>query len=177
MSPEEAEIKKQELELRKKEIENSAEISRKRSKESLSLFIGVIIAIIGLFGNIVNNLIQGNQQEKLEKQKFEAELIRWSLESEDMEANRANLRFLLDGQLITDENGSLERMVKDSTSKIPIKSQFKCIVISSFDSDGNHVISRDKCSDDERFLKNYIAGFTKVSNEQGRTVKYEWINE
>ena len=177
MSPEELDLKKQELELRKKEIDNSIKLSQKRSKESLSLFIGVIVAIIGLFGNIANNLIQGNHQEKLEKQKFEAELIKWSLESEDMETNRANLKFLLDGELISDENGSIKRMVTDTTVIIPIKSQFKCIVISSYDSQGRLVISRDKCSDDERYLKDYIAGFTRASTEQGRTVKYEWINE
>ncbi len=34
-----------------------------------------------------------------------------------------------------------------------------------------------KCSDDEEYLKDYIAGFTKASKEQNRTVKYEWIGE
>jgi hypothetical protein len=177
MNPEELDLKKQELELRKKEIENSIKISQKRSKESLSLFIGVIIAIIGLFGNVATNLIQGNYTEKLEKQKFEADLIKWSLESEDMQTNRDNLKFLLDGNLISDENGSIKRLVSDTTAIIPIKSNFNCVVVSAFDELGTLVLSRKKCSDDNRYLKDYIAGFTKASTDRNRTVKYEWIKE
>lgn len=177
MNLEELDLKKQELELRKKEIENAAKFSQKRSKESLSLFIGVIVAIIGLFGNMANNIIQGNYTEKLEKQKFEAELIKWSLESDDMETNRSNLKFLLDGALISDETGSIHKLVTDSSLVIPIKSEFKCIAISAFDQAGNVVNSKSKCSDDERYLKDYIAGFIKASTEQNRTVKYQWVNE
>jgi hypothetical protein len=177
MSPEELDLKKQELELRKKEIENSIKVSQKRSKESLSVIIGVIIAIIGLFGNIANNLIQGNHQEKLEKQKFEAELIKWSLESKDMETNRANLKFLLDGGLISDEKGSIKQMVNDTTILIPTKTRTKCVFISAYNREGKLINSREKCSDDEKYLSDYISGFTKASNEQGRTVKTEWISE
>ena len=91
MDQKEYELKKEELTIRRDEIRNYALSHKSKNKERLSIYIGLIIAILGIFGNLANNLLQGNIDENLKKQSFESELIKWALESDDREENRLNL--------------------------------------------------------------------------------------
>lgn len=169
-------LKKEELEIQRKQLRYNVETSKTKNKERLSIYIGLVIAIIGIFGNLANHLLQGNLNERLEKQIFESDLIKWALESDDREQNRLNLKFLLDGQLITDPNGALQKLVSDtSAADIPFKSNFRCIEIVARDRQGKVVNFRRKCSEDTKYLNDYIDGFTKASKEQNRTVQYKWL--
>jgi hypothetical protein len=134
MDEKEYELKKEELALQKIQVQNDIDSSKKKNKERISIYIGLIIAILGIFGNLANNLVQVDINENLEKQTFESDLIKWALESDDRGENRLNLKFLLDGKLISDNEGAILKLVSDTTAtNIPYKSNFRCIEIAARD--------------------------------------------
>ncbi|MDH7445655.1 hypothetical protein [Aquimarina sp. 2201CG14-23] len=175
MDEKEFELKKEELELQRKQIQHNIDASKSKNRERISLYIGLVVAIIGIFGNLANNVVQGNINEKLDKQTFESDLIKWALESDDRTQNRLNLKFLLDGSLIKDKDGAILKLVTDTTSiNIPYKANFRCIEIVSKDDTGKVINVKRKCSEDAQFLNEYIKDFMKTSAGE-RSVTCKWI--
>ncbi len=107
----ELEVRKQELELNRKEQD--------RSPYRSPLFLGILVAVITLVGNfaatIYNGVVEREKivaQSALEDRRAQASLVLEAVKTGDPDAAADNLQFLLDAQLITDENGTLASYLK-----------------------------------------------------------------
>lgn len=79
----------------------------------------ILVAVLGLLGNFIGNIIQGANAQKLKQQEFEANLITKAIETGNSDSSKKNLKFLLDAGLIKDSEGNIGKIVSDTTYRIP----------------------------------------------------------
>lgn len=83
------------------------------------VFIALITAIAGLLGTGIGAVIQGFNSSRLERQKFEAQLIMKALEPEDAQDRANYLKFLVNVGLVKSLVGSEIRKVAEDPESIP----------------------------------------------------------
>jgi hypothetical protein len=119
----EYEFKEKELELRWQEIKiREKTLSSEKFKISGTqlTIMGIVIAALG---TIVGSWLQGNTNQKLEKLKFESEVILKIAASDDIEQNKKNLKFLLEAGFISDRGGKIANLVNDSSFKLKVETE------------------------------------------------------
>ncbi len=79
----------------------------------------IFVAIIGFIGSFLGSTIQGFFSLRQKQQEFESALITKAVEAGDSSISKRNLKFLLDAGLITDRNGKIGTIIKDSTYVLP----------------------------------------------------------
>ena len=109
----ENEFKAKELELREKEIDQN------RIKVTPAQ-VAIIVSLLGIFGTLVATYIQNDGNQKLEKYKFESNLILKVMTTDSLQRNKENLRFLVNAGLITD-NIKIQNVLKDPRSSLKIR--------------------------------------------------------
>lgn len=77
-------------------------------------------ALLALAGNIINSCYQGYQNRRLEKIQFESTLILNSIDKNDIESSKKNIKFLLESKLISLKNEKILSMLTDSTFVIKL---------------------------------------------------------
>lgn len=127
----ELENKKTELEIKIKELELKEKKSQLNSKNKISqsILIAVIAGVIGIIGNIANTIIQKNKELELERKKLNSSLILKAIETNNPAKSIENLKFLLELNLISDEDNSLKNMLKDSSTVIPALFQEQMVLV------------------------------------------------
>ncbi|HEY4149974.1 MAG TPA: hypothetical protein VGM41_13640 [Chitinophagaceae bacterium] len=114
-------IKEKEIELRKQEIAlKEKELLLTSRFKFTPVQATIFTAIIGIIGTLIVAMIQGNSNQKLEKLKFESELILKAATSDSIEQNKKNLKFLLSAGFLTDEQGKIKKLVEDSGFNLKI---------------------------------------------------------
>jgi hypothetical protein len=103
----ELELKKQEIELRKKEV--------RRALWKEPLFLAIVAATIAALGNVGATYYTGTEQQTLERSRAETGRILEVIKTNDPDKAAANLHFLIDVGLLSDEKvkGALETYLKD----------------------------------------------------------------
>jgi len=136
-----------ELLLKEKELEIRTSEKKESNKKSITLSPGqvtIIVAVIGLLGTYLGSFLQGMNNQKLERLKFESEIILKVLGADDIEQNKRNLNFLLDAGFIKDNEAELRKLLKDTSFNVRIT------------------------SNEDRITKNTIVGF--VSDIEGNLI-------
>jgi TPR repeat protein len=100
----EIEIKRRELKLKEKE--------RPGSTLKNPLVVGVFVAALGLFGNIVVTYLQNRAQQSLAQQKAQSDLILEAIKTGDVQKASSNLQFFIDAHLVNDEQGFITQAIK-----------------------------------------------------------------
>ena len=124
MSLEEKKIALQEqlLELRKLEIEaklKENDNAKKKSKITIDPVLAtIIVALIGFLGTAIGTAVNISNQNRLEQRKFEADLIKKSLDEQTQENKIKALHLLTILKLIKDDEvkKALEELLKDTVS-------------------------------------------------------------
>jgi hypothetical protein len=99
-------MRRQELALKRDELElRSGE--QKKSGWFSPLVLGVLAAVLGLFGNALIAVLNGWSQRDLAKLQAEAERILDVVKTGNPDTAAVNLKFLLDAHLIRDEGGEI----------------------------------------------------------------------
>jgi hypothetical protein len=106
-------FKEKELLLREKELANG-------KVKVTPAQITIIVTLIGILGTLIGSYIQGMSNQKLEKLRFESDLITKVVSSNDLVQNKKNLKFLLDAGLITDNDHKIEKLVNDTSFDVKI---------------------------------------------------------
>lgn len=109
-------FREKELLLRERELANS----RARITPAL---LTIMVTLIGILGTLIGSYVQGSSNQRLEKLKFESELITKVVTSGDLTQNKRNLKFLLDAGFISDPDHRISALVKDSAFGLQIQSQ------------------------------------------------------
>lgn len=109
-----------EYKLREKDI-NLKEKELNQSKITPTQ-VTILAAIFGILGTGLGAWLQGYSNQKLERLKFESEIILKVATSDSIEQNKKNLKFLLDAGFINDEQGKIDRLVNDSSFDFRIES-------------------------------------------------------
>jgi V8-like Glu-specific endopeptidase len=112
----ELELKRRELELREREI-NAGD--KARSRWSSPLIVAAATAILGLFVNLMLSQYTARQQLALEREKRQGELLIRAIGTDDTEAARRNLEFLIDIGLLPDEDGQITTALEDP-ERVPV---------------------------------------------------------
>lgn len=107
-------LKEKEFFLREKELA----VSKRKRTPTL---VAIIVAVIGIVGTLVGYLIQGTSDQRLEKLKFESDLIAKVVSSNDLAQNKKNLKFLLDAGFITDKENKIKLLVDDTSFDLKIQ--------------------------------------------------------
>jgi hypothetical protein len=116
----EKEKSQMELKLIEREISlKERELNRSRITPTQ---ITILVAIFGILGTGLGAWLQGYSNQKLERLKFESEIILKVVTSDSIEQNKRNLKFLLDAGFIKDEQGKIDRLVNDSSFDFRIES-------------------------------------------------------
>lgn len=108
-----------EFKLREREIALKEKESE-RSKITHSQ-VAILVAVFGILGTAIGAYIQGHTDEKLERLKFESDVILKAATSDNNEKNKKNLKFLLDAGFINDQNGSIRKLVTEEDSDFKIE--------------------------------------------------------
>lgn len=93
----------------------------------------LLAAVFAFLGTCLGALLQGYNNQiiedakfastlKLEKKKFEYEIVSKVATSDSIPRNKKNLEFMLKAGFITDEGGKIDRLVKDSSFDLRIVS-------------------------------------------------------
>ena len=116
------EVKLKELSLKEKEFE----LLKESNKKIDTVRLGVIVAIIGLFGNALVSFINGNNQISSLERELQNNLIISAVGNESIEANKRNLNFLLNAGLIPDYENNIEVLLQspDSSLKFIVAKQY-----------------------------------------------------
>jgi hypothetical protein len=116
----ELQIKKKEAELKQKELD----LLKNEPKQSFLKYTPtqttIIVAILGILGSVLLATLQEYSNQKLEKAKFESELVLKVGTSDSLEQNKRNLKFLLNTGLLTDLDGKIRKGVEDSNFSFKI---------------------------------------------------------
>jgi hypothetical protein len=108
----EKQARERELQLRSEELElRRAEQGRARWLNPL--FLGLIVAVIGLIGNMIVTFISGKQTRILESDKHRSALILEAVKTGDPDKAAANLEFFLEASLLRDPDGKLATYLKE----------------------------------------------------------------
>ena len=120
-------LKEREIALRELEIQHKSKLEQKNIWFTSPLLIGITSAVFGLMGTAFGAAFQGFSNFQLERQKFEFELIRKALETEDKlienhtdrtEAAK-KLRFLVDSGIIQSLDSDSIRKLADNPDDLP----------------------------------------------------------
>ena len=140
-------LKEREIALQELEIQHKSKLEQKNIWFTSPLLIGITSAVFGLMGTAFGAAFQGFSNFQLERQKFEFELIRKALETEDelignhtgrTEAAK-KLRFLVDSGIIQSLDSDSIRKLADNPDEFPNFSssirrdstQFSCGIINN----------------------------------------------
>jgi hypothetical protein len=96
-------LKREELELKKADVERQSRFWNQFSPVALALFA----TFIGLIGNLVVTFIQGRNNAEIESRKSQAAMIAEAIKTGDEAKAKRNLLFFLDAGLITDPDGRI----------------------------------------------------------------------
>lgn len=101
--------------IQKSETEKKDLINNKRKIDPI--YATVFVAFIGFFSTTVATIVNNYNQNSLERQKFESELIKKSLEEQSVENKIKSLKLLSTLQLIKNEEVkiALDKFLQDST--------------------------------------------------------------
>ncbi len=111
------------LQLRERELTiRENELKTNRSKVTPT-HVAIYVALVGVIGTCVVALLQGYTNIKLERQKFESEIILKVATSDSIERNKKNLEFMLKAGFITDEQGKINKLVKDANFDLKIQTE------------------------------------------------------
>jgi hypothetical protein len=90
----------------------------KEKKTINPVYAAIMVAIIGFIGTTVATIINNNNQNKLEQQKFESDLIKKSLEEETQEDKILSLKLLTTLHLIKDSEvkNALDSFLRDTSA-------------------------------------------------------------
>ncbi|MDJ0580967.1 hypothetical protein [Crocosphaera sp.] len=114
-------LRERELALREKEVEAKNRLDRKGLWLTSPLLIGSITAISGLIGTGIGAVLQGNANFKLERQKFEFNLIQDALEASNQKEAAKQLLFLVNsGVIISLDSQKLRSIAENNPSEIPV---------------------------------------------------------
>jgi hypothetical protein len=119
----EYEYKEKELELRRQEIEMKDRALNSEKFKIGGAHLTIMGIVIAALGTVLGSWLQGNTNQKLEKLKFESEVILKIAASDDIEQNKKNLKFLLDAGFISDKGGKITRLVKDTSFKLKVETE------------------------------------------------------
>ena len=108
------ELRKQELDLKRRELD-LREADQRASAWRSPLFVGVLVAALGLFGNIGVTVLQNGINQTLAKQKAQSDLILEAVKTGDTSKANANLLFFIDAHLIDDSNDSIKKAIRNGT--------------------------------------------------------------
>jgi hypothetical protein len=97
----ELDLKEQELKQRREEAQAKLAVERRNVWFTSPLLVALFSAFVGLLGTGIGAVMQGYWNTTLERQKFESALIQKALETTNKEDAAQNLRFLVEGGLIT----------------------------------------------------------------------------
>jgi hypothetical protein len=123
-------LEKEKLEFEKEKFNmefklREREIALKEKESERSKFthsqVAILVAIFGIFGTAIGAYMQGHTDEKLERLKFESDVILKAATSDNNEKNKRNLRFLLDAGFINDQNGSIRKLVTEEDADFKIE--------------------------------------------------------
>ena len=112
-SAKEFQLKEREIVIKENEILNS------RSRIT-STQVTILVAIFGIVGTLFGAWLQGYSNRKLERLKFESEIILKVATSDSIAQNKKNLKFLLDAGFISDDHGRINNLVNDSSFDLKI---------------------------------------------------------
>jgi hypothetical protein len=93
--------------------------------------VTILVAVVGLLGTSLGALLTGyanrnierdkfEASQKMEKKKFESDIIMKVATSDSIERNKNNLKFMLNAGFITDEQGKINTLVNDSSFGLKI---------------------------------------------------------
>jgi V8-like Glu-specific endopeptidase len=107
-----------ELELKRRELELKA-AEQARSRWSNPLVIAAATGVLGLLGNFFLSQYTAQQQLALEREKRQGELLVKAISTDDKDAARRNLAFLIDIGLLSDEGNRISSAIKDP-NRVPV---------------------------------------------------------
>ena len=109
----EYELRERELTLKEKEVDNN-------KVKITPTHITIWVAVIGLLGASISSWLQGYNNTKLERDKFEFQVILKAATSDSLDRNKKNLQFLLDAGIISDEKHKIRQLLASDSFDLKI---------------------------------------------------------
>jgi len=128
-------LRERKLEVREEEVsvrERLVELREKDSQRSTwrdPLFLAIVAAVVGLLGNVVVTLVQGhenrdaqtaksNLDRDADDRKARSDLILRAIKTDDTDASKKNLDFLIQTSILSDPDGKIEKYIQNNTAPV-----------------------------------------------------------
>jgi hypothetical protein len=116
----EASARERELSIKERELTlKEQELNKDKSKLSPTN-VTIIVALLGIFGTVIANLVQNISNTGLERQKLQSELILKAMASQDFQQNKNSLRFMLKAGMLSDYEDKIKEIPNDKSDSSDI---------------------------------------------------------